>query len=53
MPRGRSLVAAMPRERVLTETDGPFCRIAGRPAIPADVELVERGLAGMWRVAAA
>jgi len=49
-PRGRSLVAVILRERAPTETDGPFCRIAGRPATPVDVELVERGLAGIWGV---
>ena len=34
--RGRILVASLPDERLLTETDGPFTRIGGRPAEPAD-----------------
>lgn len=49
-PRGRSLVSAMPPDRVLTETDGPFCRIGIRPASPTDVTLIERELAGLWGV---
>jgi TatD DNase family protein len=35
--RGRTLVSALPMKRILTETDGPFTRINGRPACPADV----------------
>lgn len=34
--RGRALVAALPLDRLLTETDGPFTQIAGRPAEPTD-----------------
>lgn len=35
--RGRALVAELPENRILTETDGPFTRIDGRPAEPASV----------------
>jgi TatD DNase family protein len=35
--RGRELVAAMPERRVLTETDGPFAMVDGRPLRPIDV----------------
>lgn len=35
--RGRALVADFPMSRILTETDGPFTQIEGRPAEPADV----------------
>ena len=34
--RGRKLVAALPDNRILTESDGPFTKIGGRPAEPAD-----------------
>lgn len=34
--RGRTLLAELPLERLLTETDGPFTQIAGRPAEPRD-----------------
>ena len=46
--RGRSLVAAMPRERVLTETDGPFGRVNGTPLHPRDVSVTEALLADVW-----
>lgn len=36
--RGRALVADLPMDRVLTETDGPFTEIDGRPAEPGDVQ---------------
>jgi TatD DNase family protein len=35
--RGRALVAELPTDRVLTETDGPFTKIDGQPAEPASV----------------
>lgn len=34
--RGRALVAELPMDRLLTETDGPFTQIDGRPSEPAD-----------------
>ena len=34
--RGRILVAGLPKNRILTETDGPFTMTKGRPAEPAD-----------------
>jgi TatD DNase family protein len=35
--RGRTLVKALPDERLLTETDGPFTMIDRRPTAPPDV----------------
>ena len=32
--KGRAHLAAMPRERVLPETDGPFAQRHGRPLMP-------------------
>ena len=46
--RGRRLVASLPSNRVLTETDGPFVRIDVRPAYPWDTEATERELASLW-----
>lgn len=37
--RGRALIADLPRERLLTETDGPFTQTQGRPTFPTDVHL--------------
>lgn len=35
--KNRALVAALPIDRLLTETDGPFVEIDGKPARPPDV----------------
>jgi len=35
--RAKSMIAGLPIDRVLTETDGPFTRTGDRPARPADV----------------
>ncbi len=48
--RGRKLLSDIPRDRLLTETDGPFVDVGGRPAVPADVHLVVEAVAGMWGV---
>lgn len=48
--RHASIVAALPLERVLTETDGPFTKTAGRPCKPADVASVVEGLARLHGV---
>ena len=46
--RGMSLVAEVPRERVLTETDGPFVAFDDEPAQPHRVTAVLEGLATVW-----
>jgi len=43
--RGRSLIASLPLDRLLTETDAPFTTVGGRPARPADVTDALDGLA--------
>ena len=43
--KGRQIVNRTPKERVLTETDGPHLRMGKRPANPSDVEAVLRFLA--------
>lgn len=43
--RGRALIASLPIERILTETDGPFTQTQGRPARPADVHLAVEAMA--------
>lgn len=48
--RGRQLTAFMPRDRVLTETDGPFGQQGDRPLEPTDVRLAEAALAKIWHV---
>lgn len=46
---GQRLLASMPRNRVLTETDGPFLKLGARPATPPDTALAVRALAELWR----
>jgi TatD DNase family protein len=48
--KGRALAARMPRERILTESDGPFAQINGRPAHAWDVHNAVKILAEMWSV---
>ena len=43
--RHTSLIAAIPSDRLLTETDGPFTKTAERQSKPADVGLVVEALA--------
>ena len=47
---GQSLIARIPRERTLTETDGPFVEVGGQAAQPKDVNRVIDFLAGIWGV---
>lgn len=51
--RGRALAARMPRDRVLTESDGPFAQVDGKAALPWDVELAVNRLARLWDVSRA
>lgn len=46
--RFRSLLAGIPRERVLTETDGPFVSVGRRAAQPSDVRGVTQTIAAEW-----
>ncbi len=46
--RGQQLVASFPKERVLTETDGPFITCGDRPLTPKDVANVASELSILW-----
>jgi TatD DNase family protein len=48
-PAGLRLVREMPKERVLTESDGPFTRVAEQSAWPWDVAIVSRSLSDIWK----
>ena len=50
--RGRAIIASLPRDRVLTESDGPFVEVHGVPARPTDVKHVLTYLADQWKIAA-
>jgi TatD DNase family protein len=43
--RSRGVVSRLPLDRILTETDGPFIKMDGRPSRPADVARVVEILA--------
>lgn len=47
--RGRKAIAAMPRDRVVPETDGPFGTIEGRCSYPWEASAVEPLLGQIWR----
>ena len=46
-PRHREIVASLPLERLLTETDGPFTQVSGRSMRPKDVARVIPDLAAL------
>jgi TatD DNase family protein len=45
---GQRILDRIPRDRVLTETDGPYTRVAGRVAEPRDVPWLVEQLAARW-----
>jgi len=47
---GRRLVTAMPHDRVLSESDGPFVAIGKRAARPIHMQDVVNKLAAVWNV---
>jgi TatD DNase family protein len=49
-PRSASLLALLPPDRVLLETDGPFARWSGRPSRPPDLHQVTKYLARLWKL---
>lgn len=49
---GRRIIQALPRERVVTETDAPYTKVGGRPAEPRDVPAVVAELARIWGLTA-
>lgn len=48
--KGRELVATLPRDRVLTETDGPFVTYEDRTVVPRDVAVTQQLLAACWDI---
>lgn len=45
---GKTLVMRMPRERMLTESDGPFAQLKGRSIFPWEVDVAVAVLAEIW-----
>jgi len=48
--KGRELVATLPRDRVLTETDGPFATRNGQALMPRDVADTVGLLSELWAI---
>lgn len=48
--KGSALAARIPRDRILTETDGPFAQADGMPLFPWQVPDAEKRLAEIWEV---
>jgi TatD DNase family protein len=48
--KGRALIADIPQERLLTETDAPFASVAGSRLYPWDAEQTLDPLSAMWGV---
>lgn len=48
--RGRKLVARMPKDRVLPESDGPFTRLGSKPMFPWHTDIVLRQLSSAWEM---
>ena len=48
--KGSDLIREIPRDRLLTETDGPFIDVDGRHALPTDVQQTVDGIAKVWNV---
>ncbi len=51
--KGRMLLARLPHDRVLLETDGPYARRAGQPCGPADLPALTDDLARLWQATSA
>ena len=46
--RGRKLASRMPRDCILTESDGPFARIGRRAVLPWEVGQAVEALSNLW-----
>ena len=46
--KGLKILSKLPKDRILTETDGPYIKIGRRPAEPSDVQLVLAAIARAW-----
>ncbi|QDT27861.1 putative deoxyribonuclease YcfH [Gimesia panareensis] len=47
--KGKYLIDRIPRDRVLTESDGPYVKVGRNPAVPSDVIDVLVHLAELWK----
>ena len=45
---GQQIINRIPKDQILTETDGPFIKINNKPAVPADVQRIHNHLSDLW-----
>lgn len=50
---GQSIIAKIPMEFILTESDGPFIHHNGKPATPNDINIVVNYLSDIWKTSPA
>jgi len=48
--KGREAISKMPRNRVLTETDGPFTQLNDRAQVPWDTDTALNELSRLWKI---
>ena len=48
--KGRLLLKHLPRNVILTETDGPFISNSGIPLLPSQVQMTINQIAQIWEV---
>jgi TatD DNase family protein len=48
--KGEKIIEVIPKERILTETDGPYLKVKAMPAKPMDVKLVLHYLSNIWEI---
>jgi len=48
--RGKALLEACPRQRILLESDGPFVLTGGRPVCPWELKSIVEALASRWQM---
>ncbi|WP_247880701.1 TatD family hydrolase [Brucella intermedia] len=46
--KGRDIVKMIPRDRLLTESDGPFTQIEGRSVLPWELDRLLNAIAELW-----
>ncbi|MCG3209311.1 MAG: Tat-linked quality control protein TatD [Anaerolineae bacterium] len=45
---GQQIIKCIPKDQILTETDGPFIKIDNRSVVPADVQHIQDYLSDLW-----
>jgi TatD DNase family protein len=49
-PNGRRLAAALPTDRVVSESDGPFATVGGKPVMPWSAPETAQRLSDVWNL---